>query len=31
LKVRPPLVWETGHADEFVERLGDAVKAYGGR
>ncbi|UOZ02945.1 aminotransferase class III-fold pyridoxal phosphate-dependent enzyme [Amycolatopsis sp. WQ 127309] len=25
LKVRPPLVWETGHADEFVERLGDAV------
>jgi len=29
LKVRPPLVWETGHADEFVERLGDVVRAYG--
>jgi 4-aminobutyrate aminotransferase-like enzyme len=29
LKVRPPLVWETRHADEFVERLGEAVHAYG--
>ncbi|MEA5366716.1 aminotransferase class III-fold pyridoxal phosphate-dependent enzyme [Amycolatopsis sp., V23-08] len=27
LKVRPPLVWETGHADEFVARLGEVVRA----
>jgi 4-aminobutyrate aminotransferase-like enzyme/Ser/Thr protein kinase RdoA (MazF antagonist) len=25
LKVRPPLVWEPRHADEFVERLGEAL------
>jgi 4-aminobutyrate aminotransferase-like enzyme/Ser/Thr protein kinase RdoA (MazF antagonist) len=25
LKVRPPLVWETTHADEFVARLGEAL------
>ncbi|WP_328610836.1 aminotransferase class III-fold pyridoxal phosphate-dependent enzyme [Amycolatopsis sp. NBC_00345] len=25
LKVRPPLVWETGHADEFVQRLHEAL------
>jgi 4-aminobutyrate aminotransferase-like enzyme len=29
LKVRPPLVWETEHADEFVTRLGDVVRAHG--
>jgi 4-aminobutyrate aminotransferase-like enzyme len=25
LKVRPPLVWETAHADEFVERLHETL------
>ena len=29
LKVRPPLVWETAHADEFVARLADATRSYG--
>jgi 4-aminobutyrate aminotransferase-like enzyme/Ser/Thr protein kinase RdoA (MazF antagonist) len=29
LKVRPPLVWETAHADEFVVRLADATRDYG--
>ena len=29
LKVRPPLVWEPAHADEFVARLADATRAYG--
>ncbi|MFJ1767095.1 aminotransferase class III-fold pyridoxal phosphate-dependent enzyme [Amycolatopsis sp. NPDC088138] len=27
LKVRPPLVWETEHADEFVARLAEVVRA----
>lgn len=27
LKIRPPLVWETTHADLFVERLGDTLSA----
>ncbi|MFJ7212944.1 aminotransferase class III-fold pyridoxal phosphate-dependent enzyme [Amycolatopsis sp. NPDC098790] len=28
LKVRPPLVWEETHADEFVARLAEAARAY---
>ncbi|WP_284742274.1 aminotransferase class III-fold pyridoxal phosphate-dependent enzyme [Amycolatopsis sp. RTGN1] len=29
LKVRPPLVWDTTHVDEFVARLAEATRGYG--